>query len=314
MITEEQVISGEVSEDTRVFYTKKDGTKIYGTVRHIYLDSKTLSMKPDRQYPLDLEHSPYPQTYRFKRLTVAATGRAKETVTIFGRQLAPLVVMASSKTTPDDLKSIFSCEDGLFTYDRQKLYLEKIKGLKTGAVNDKHILEEMPQVEVQASTFYDEIVKQTKKTEAHEEYQSFKRQRRAARIKIDILDFTRSVKDIEYSTGKYHAKWSDVATVLIKDGSVEVDVFDKNKDLCTVNKLISGVLSATGKSTSTFMLHDLRDFTKAIRTKEAEIEVYNDGTMVLETEEQMRILYPLEKIKARIKERRVKSVWTEMIY
>ena len=299
MITEEQVISGEVAEDTRVFYTKKDGTKIYGTVRHIYLDSKTLSMKPDDGYP---------QTYRFKRLTVAAAKSNKETVTIFGRQLAPLVVMASSQTTPDELKSIYSCEDGLFTYDRQKLFLEKIKGLKTGSVDDPYILEEMTQIDIQASTFYDGIVKTTKKTEAHDEYAAFKRQRRAARIKVDVVDFSRSIKDIEYSTGQYYAKWTDVATVIVKDGSVEVDVFDKNKELCTTTRIKDGVLVATGKSTSTFMLHDLRDIVKRIRTKEVEIEVYNDGTMILETEEQLRIMYPLEKIKARAKERRVKSV------
>ena len=282
MITEEQVSSREVREDTRVYYTKKDGNRIYGTVRNIYLDKKMLSMKPD---PVDENDPAYPQTYRFRRLTVEGK------LEFFGLQLAPLVVTASSKTTPEKLQRIFSCRDGLFVTDGKKLVLEKIKGLKDGYVKDEELWELTRKKIQDQGKFCDDIIWARINAQV-KEYYNFKQGRRVAGLLVNSKDFNRFVKSIPYSTGQYHAKWSDVATLVIKSGIVEVDIFDKHCELCGLYP--AEVLEVNGSITASYMLYDLREMVKNIRTRKYRIEISSDGTLVIDTDEQFRILYSLE--------------------
>ena len=255
-------------------------------------------MKPDKQSGDD---PAYPQTYRFRRLSLETKTIP---VDIFGRQLAPLVVMASSKTTPKHLQRIFSCSQGLFTYDDKKLFVEKIAGLKDGHVNDNSLFE-IPVKDLSSKAFTDDIV-YPRKNEVIDEINSIKREKRQARLRINVQEFNRSIRDIEYSTGQYHAKWSDVATVIIKDGTMSVDVFDKHKELCSSNHISKGVVSGVGRQVATYMLYDLREFAKSIRTKEAEVEMDADGTMVLETDEQLRMLFSREKLIAQKNKKEMK--------
>jgi len=283
LITDDEAVGLEPGD--RVYYTKKDGTRIHGEVRSVYHDKRMLSMKPDS---IDEEHPAYNQTYRFRRLTIEQGHR----VEFFGLQVAPLVVMASSKTTPEALQRVFSCKDGLFVTDGRKLVLEKIKGLKDGHVKDE-TLWELNKREIEGKKKFDESIIYARKNDTVDEYYEFRKTKKAATIHVNAKDFNRFIRTIPYSTGQYHAKWTDVATTTIVDDNVEISIFDKRRDFCSTHK--AKTMSGRGTTTTTTMLHDLREFLKGIRTKEVDVKFYLDGTVIVETEEQLRILYPFEE-------------------
>jgi len=288
LITDDEAVS--LKEGTRVFYTKKDGTRIYGQVRSLYLDKRMLSMKPDKQSDDD---PAYNQSYRFRRLTVDNKESKTE---FFGNQIAPLVIMAAAKSTPKSTKRVYSCKDGLFVVDGRKLFLEKIKGLKDGYVKDDE-LAEMSRREIEEQKKFDDSIIRVTRNKQIAGYEMFVEQFKSAkpvtRISVDAKEFSRSVKAIPYSTGKYYAKWSDVAKMNV-DGGVQITVYNKNDELCSVNKL-EGVLGTKGSAKTTSMLYDMRELVKGIRTKEYEIRIYSSGTIVVETDAQLRIIFPLKK-------------------
>ena len=294
MITEEQVNSGAVKEGTRVYYAKKDGTRIYGVVRNIYVDQKKLSMKPDKQHDDD---PAYAQTYRFRRLTVDGK------VEFFGIQVAPLVAVAGLKSTPQALQRVFSCEAGLFVTDGKKVFLEKIKGLPRGVLNDPDVWDQT-RIEVLGRTFDDSMIKKGKHEIIDEVMECEPGKRPAVKIKVNQVEFNRFLKDIPYSTGQYYAKSTDVATMIVSESGIEVNVFDKHQELCGVYSPEQGtVISHKGKATVSYMLYDFRDVLKNCRTKQVEIWIYADGTMWIETEEQRRILWPLDHVQQKSEHR-----------
>jgi len=281
LITEEQIKSGEVEVGTRVCYTMKDGTRIYGTVRGIYPKTKKISIKPDS---VNDDYKAYPQSYSWRRLTIE--GRTE----FFGLQVAPLVMMSRLKSTPDKLKRVFSCSDGLFVTDGRKLFLEKTTGLKDGYLAEE-ATDDIHWKEIRDQQFNSTQVNRSTGLVQVRRYNEMDLGKKIASITVDQKAFNRFIKKISYSTDNYHGKWSDVGTLVVRDGRIELSVFDKRSELCGSHVPDDGVITkTTGKVSASYMLYDLKELTKGIRTKKYTISFYPGGTILLETEEQKRVL------------------------
>ena len=276
MITADQITSGLVREGTRVFYTRKDGSRIHGTVRCVYADKRMLTMRRDGEMGGS-------QTYRFRRLTVEGAGVEFPWV-----QLAPLVVMAVSRTTPVDRRRIWSGSEGLWVDDGRKILAERIRGLKDGYLDES--LLRLTKADLKEGMKYDDssIIP----AEAAP-WPDVKLGRRTGSVRIRSREFNRFVKVIEYSSGNYHAKWSDIAVISVDAAGVTIDVLNRKLILCGTYHAgteSDGVLKSSGSAKFSCMLHDLREFVKGIRTGGCVIDFHRNG-MVIETDEQKRMVY-----------------------
>jgi len=276
MITADQITSGEVVEGTRVFYTRKDGSRIRGTVRRVYADKRMLTMRHDGEIGGS-------QTYRFRRLTVEGAG-----VEFPWMQLAPLVVMASSRTTPVGRRVIYSSSEGLWVDDGRKVFVERIRGLGDGRLDGS--LLKLTKAGLKDGVKYDDSSIIPMEAPPWPEVDLG---RKTGSVRTRSREFNRFVKVMEYSSGNYHAKWSDLAMISVDGSGVVVDVLDKKLKLCGTYHAgtgSDGVLKSSGSSKFSCMLHDLREFVKGIRTGVCVIDFHRNG-MVIETDEQKRMVY-----------------------
>jgi len=277
LITQNDIDTGKVHVGSRLFYARKDGTRIYGVVRAIYAEKKMLSLKPDESIK-----SKYPQTYRFRRLYA-------ETMDMFGTQVAPLVLLASK----GKYKKVFAVKEGLMATSGDKCFVERVYGLPDGYMMqmiDGVNLFDVGMDAIKAMVFPVTMVRQMVGLKAVEDYykasQSFLSQ---AKINVYQKDFNRAVKNIEYSGG-YYTKHSDTIEICVDGGQVNYVAYDKNDMIYDQGRLIDGVVKVIGTAKVKCLLIDLKELTRGIRTKEYGLELHRNKMMKIETVEQIRYL------------------------
>jgi len=286
MITVKQVEAGEVHEGSRVFYTRKDGSRIYGTVRHIYLEKEMISIKPDEPIKVGTNNT-YPQTFRFIGLTPA-----DKPVDIQGTRVSPLVVFIGAKDIHDDLRKVYSCKDGLFVTDGNRMFMEKVRGLSDGYMKEEfqgYKIFKIDKASIDQIVFNADMIKKSKVQAPVTMYYNTTVPESEAYIEVNKDQFNRSIKAINYSGG-YYTKDGDYVKVKFDNGKVNVICFDrKSKQYDDVN-IKSGVVKGKGTCEVEVMLLHLKDFTKGIKTGVYQIGMNND-MMIIETDKQKRIQF-----------------------
>lgn len=288
MITEQQIQSGEVKEGSKVFYTRKDGSRIYGTVISIYVEQKKMCVKPD--VPLKTGGKLYSTSFRFRRLTL---GNAAD---IFGTQVAPLALLAAQNDKDDIKRNIFSVGEGLMAMDENRMYVEKTSRLKEGifkaSINNQSVIDCMAE-QIREQNFNSDSIKGSSEAQSIVDmYLTFKHNTSGTPscvIKIeDSKLFNRFIKDIVYTWG-YYSKNTDEAILKVDEDKLCVRVLDKsNKEFKGAECLVSncGINAIIGTFEGRLLLRNLKDFVRGIRSKRYDIQVCSDKIMLIETIDQ----------------------------
>jgi hypothetical protein len=288
MITDEQIENKEVKEGTKIYYTRKDGSRVYGVVRNIYPEKRMLSMKPDT--PIDIKNNnTYPQTFRFRRLTVVGG------IDVLGIQVAPLVIMAASSTTPEVLKRIYTCKEGMFITDSDRVYMEKVRGLSSGYMNDEINgidIFRIAKDELKRCVYDETMFVREPSAVPVNMYLDLEIGETQAYAMVDRDEFNKSVRAIPYSGG-YWTKGGDWIDIKMVAGEMTAKVYDRNKNLCSTNK-IAGLIHSNGKACMNMKLFHLKDMARGLRTKEYMLNFTDKNMLAIDTVEQRRIQFNLD--------------------
>jgi len=283
---------------------RKDGTRVYGTVRNIYAEKKMISMKPDQ--PITVGGNTYPQTFRFRRLAVG------EAADIFGLQVAPLVLLAEHNDVGSEARNVFGCKDGLMAADGQRIFVEKMPNLNEGIFKPK--LENVTLMEASAESirglvFSASDVQKKNGVQTIEDYNAWDFGEPVMTLKVNGKEFNRWIKKLPYTSG-YYTKWTDLAMLIIDGSTLQLEVFDGRQqgvnvaaskhDLKVSKKVLLGIKVHGLVRYANFAvgLFYLKEFTRGIRTKAYSINIYPGNVMEIDTVEQRRIQFPRRKVVA----------------
>lgn len=290
MITDEQIKQGLVKVGIRVYYTRKDGSRVYGTVRNIYADKKELSMKPEEPVAVGT-HTTYPQTFRFRRLAMADAP-----IGILGIQVAPLVVFNTGALMPGWLKHIYSCREGLFVTDGYRVFLEKVKGLPGGYMKEEYggyRIFDIDKESLKKILFDGSMIVRCDNQIPVHVYSELKLPDSIAHIEVNKEKFNRHVKAVEYSGG-YHTKHGDWAKLKLSGGTIYIETYNRlgNRygDIYKIGKS-DGILYAEGEADIEIKLLNLKDMTRGIRTGSYRIDFNGFKIMSINTMEQRRVQF-----------------------
>ena len=288
----------DMEKEVRVFYIRKDGSRISGVVRNVYPEKKMLSMKPDSPINPTDKHT-HPQTFRFKRLSLGRT-----VPDIYKVQMMALSGF-SQKNYDDEHKMIYSCKEGLFAFDDTRLLLEKIAGLTDGFLKG-----DIGGIDAYKSTYEDikEFMDKNKVTadvltkkegiHAVERYYSLKAGKAKVTITVDKFELNKFMMSIPYTSDweghenytSYHSKPTDWVSVEVNSGGVEVTVYDRAGVKYGVLNMpvgTNGITSVSGDGRFEMLLKDWKWLPKFMRKKECEIQLTGKYA-VIDTDSQLK--------------------------